>query len=230
MISPGIELPIENAFSLCESSEGWRVPTSQGARQPCAVRAVGPRDLNGLDQHGPEPPAPLSNSRDATAGHPPVREQVRLPYATLEGAGTARANAHEGTLVITLAVDKACPASHPDPGSKPRLLAQALESDKSQRAPASTVPSREVSGSEAGAGVGLPEDRFHLKLPKGGEDAPSRRLGRWCCALPPGECSLLGSYGAVAAVSRLALYSCRYPGGQCYARSRRVEPVRHGDA
>lgn len=102
--------------------------------------------------------------------------QRRLPYAVLPESACARSNAHEGSISITLAVDLSPLSKGPDAGSKPWLLAHALDGGGDRQA---------SKGMEAGAGgdksgrfrgaaggmedgeVALPEDRFHLKLPKG---------------------------------------------------------------
>lgn len=96
--------------------------------------------------------------------------QLRLPFAVLPGTASARTNAHDGNLTVTLDVDKAPPESRADAGSKPWLLARALHDEKDRTAPKCTVTSSQ-GASSSGEGAGedvLPEDQFHLRLPKGG--------------------------------------------------------------
>lgn len=104
---------------------------------------------------------------------------MRLPYAVDPDSTAAQANSHEGTVVVTLAVDMSPVSQRADAGSKPSLLAQALNSVEGRRPELSGADRVErVQGegivrnaSQLARGVEgeetLPEDRFHLKLPEG---------------------------------------------------------------
>ncbi|CAM9412778.1 unnamed protein product [Ectocarpus sp. 12 AP-2014] len=105
-------------------------------------------------------------------GHLPL--QVRLPYAALPATASAKTNSHEGTLAVSIHVDKSDPTKRADVGSKPWLLSSALEGGgerKTGRASGgggatASSSARGVKGSEGGD-YALPEDRFHLRLPPG---------------------------------------------------------------
>lgn len=102
--------------------------------------------------------------------------QVRLPYTVLpDDAASALANSHDGILVIRLTVDKSPPSQQADAGSKAWLLSRALsrgqeskaagEGGQEARMKCSTMAlGKAAAEGEADA---LPEERFHLKLPKG---------------------------------------------------------------
>lgn len=110
---------------------------------------------------------------------------MRLPYAILPNTAFARTNPHEGTIAISLSVDQSRLSRKADAGSKAWLLAQALSGGDTRTGRERTSPRRkeghakEEPGSRANHGWsknlefenmdgdGLPEDRFHLKLPKG---------------------------------------------------------------
>lgn len=110
--------------------------------------------------------------------------QVRLPYAVQPDTASARANAHEGVMIVSLSVDPSPPSLRADAGSKPWLLSHALGGG--QKRPAAggeggfgklkgNAGSGTLEGASADDGVGgtdeLPEDRFHLRLPKGNAGA-----------------------------------------------------------
>lgn len=74
---------------------------------------------------------------------------------------------------MTLTLDKACPAARPDPGSKPWLLAHALDSGDDAGLKSRTGAQTEREGeSDAKGDDALPEDRFHLRLPQGKHRSP----------------------------------------------------------
>lgn len=101
---------------------------------------------------------------------------MRLPYTVLpEETASVLANSHDGILAISLKVDKSPPSQQADAGSKPWLLSRALAGGEERNAAAEgREEARRHVGSkpeEKAAAVGdddvLPEDQFHLKLPKG---------------------------------------------------------------
>ncbi|CAM9230130.1 unnamed protein product [Scytosiphon promiscuus] len=105
---------------------------------------------------------------------------VRLPYAVIPDTASAHTNCHDGTLTVTLQVCKSPLSKQADIGSKAWLLSKALDAGVERQAgqvkaggAASGVASevREAAaaavGVEKGADDLLPEDRFHLRLPKG---------------------------------------------------------------
>lgn len=106
--------------------------------------------------------------------------QVRLPYTVLpDVAASVLANPHDGILVIRLTVDKAPPSQQADVGSKAWLLSRALDGggveerkaaceggDGTRMNVGKTAQEKAAAAAAASAGV-LPEDQFHLKLPKG---------------------------------------------------------------
>lgn len=96
----------------------------------------------------------------------------------LPEVASARANSHDGSMIVTLSVDKSPAASRADVGSKPWLLAHALRNKEEDRG--FCADSQEDERRLAGDAVAkvirdvgqqdedtLPEDRFHLRLPKG---------------------------------------------------------------
>lgn len=97
----------------------------------------------------------------------------------LPDAASVLANAHDSSLAISLNVDKSPPSHEADVGSKPWLLSRALGGGKERKAAGQggkgTVQGGGAGGRTAKAGekgVGgdadvLPEDQFHIRLPKG---------------------------------------------------------------
>ncbi|CAM9487690.1 unnamed protein product [Chrysoparadoxa australica] len=92
------------------------------------------------------------------------RLSLLLPYAIEEGA-CASCNAHEERLSIVMTVDRTPIDQGPDAGSKVWMLALALDDGKR------TDSGRKQNQAAAANGEddpdALPEDKFHLKLPKG---------------------------------------------------------------
>ncbi|CAB1107569.1 unnamed protein product [Ectocarpus sp. CCAP 1310/34] len=100
--------------------------------------------------------------------------QVRLPYAAFPATASAETNSHEGTLAVSIDVDKSDPTKRADVGSKPWLLLSALEGGGEQKAgrasggggATASSSAKGRKGSEGGDDP-LPEDRSHLRLPPG---------------------------------------------------------------
>lgn len=91
-------------------------------------------------------------------------------------SASAHGNYHDGTLAVSLQVCKSPLSERADIGSKAWLLSNALDGGEERQAKGGgrgggvTDEAREATG--AGAGIegaddSLPEDRFHLRLPKG---------------------------------------------------------------
>lgn len=100
--------------------------------------------------------------------------QVRLPYAALPATASAKTNSHEGTLAVSIHVDKSDPTKRADVGSKPWLLSSALEGGGERKTGRPSGGGGATAASSAGGVKGseggddaLPEDRFHLRLPPG---------------------------------------------------------------
>lgn len=89
-----------------------------------------------------------------------------------------QANSHDGTLAVSVSIDRSHPSERPDAGSKPWLLSNALEGGGGGRQGVGSAKAggarstggqggEKLNGDVDGGGDSLPEERFHLKLPAG---------------------------------------------------------------
>ncbi|KAG5191624.1 pre-RNA processing PIH1/Nop17-domain-containing protein [Tribonema minus] len=120
---------------------------------------------------------------------------VLLPYAVRADSADARVDPHLRTLTVRITVDATPPELRPDPGSRPWLLAEALrrgdDGGDQQQAKQSTVASHRSSSPDGATDPDdLPEDRFHLRLPKGVNKYSGELEGDTGEGAAPGEAPL----------------------------------------